>query len=97
MSVASISKALFLAHATYWLCIGLSLSKCPLRSGIHCDDRDFYVGCMVLTAEGENAIYELEHRSARQVQLKSLNKEHTDILLNAEDVSWMARVIWVSQ
>ena len=56
VSVASISKALFLAHAAYWLWVGLALYKCPLRSGIHCDDRDFYVGYMVLMAEGKNAI-----------------------------------------
>lgn len=52
---------------------------------------------VVRTKNGEVMVKELEHRSARQVQLKSLNREHTDILLNSEDVSWMARVIWVSQ
>ena len=52
---------------------------------------------VIRTKAGEVMVKELEHRSARQVQLKSLNREHTDILLNAEDVSWMARVIWVSQ
>ena len=52
---------------------------------------------VVKTTAGEVMVKELEHRSARQIQLKSLNHEHPDIILNASEVAWMARVIWVSQ
>ena len=49
------------------------------------------------TTNGEVMVKELEHKSARQIHLKSLNAQHQDIHLNTEDVLWMARVIWVSQ
>lgn len=52
---------------------------------------------VVKTKAGEVMVKELEHRSARQIQLKSLNQENEDIFLNTPDVAWMARVIWVSQ
>ena len=52
---------------------------------------------VVKTANGEVMVKELEHRSARQVRLKSINTLHQDIILDAHDVAWMARVIWVSQ
>lgn len=49
------------------------------------------------TRKGEVMVKELEHRSARQVILKSLNPACDDIALDAPEVMWMARVIWVSQ
>ena len=52
---------------------------------------------VVKTRNGEVMVKELEYKSARLVQLKSLNTSHQDITLNATDVLWMARVIWVSQ
>ena len=52
---------------------------------------------VVKTKAGEVMVKELEHRSARQIQLKSRNRECSDIVLNTPDVAWMARVIWVSQ
>ena len=52
---------------------------------------------VIKTRSGEVMVKELEHRSARQIQLKSLNPLHSNITLNAEEVMWMARVIWVSQ
>lgn len=52
---------------------------------------------VVRTKAGEVMVKELEHRSARQIQLKSLNPAHPSIYLNTEEVGWMARVIWVSQ
>ena len=52
---------------------------------------------VVKTKAGEVMVKELEHRSARQVQLKSLNRAHEDITLDATEIVWMARVIWVSQ
>ena len=52
---------------------------------------------VVKTKAGEVMVKELQHSSARQVQLKSLNQDKKDIFLNAADIAWMARVIWVSQ
>lgn len=52
---------------------------------------------VVKTRAGEVMVKELEHRSARQVHLKSLNPTHGDVVLDAGNVLWMARVIWVSQ
>jgi phage repressor protein C with HTH and peptisase S24 domain len=31
------------------------------------------------------------------IELRSLNAEHEDRMLAADDVLWMARVLWVSQ
>ena len=36
-------------------------------------------------------------RTARTVELASLNPEHEDRLLNLGEVAWMARVMWVRQ
>ena len=52
---------------------------------------------VVKTTGGEVMVKELEHRSARQVQLKSLNPDHADVTLASQEIVWMARVIWVSQ
>ena len=52
---------------------------------------------VVKTISGEVMVKELEHQSARQICLKSLNTQHPDIELNRSDVVWIARVIWVSQ
>ena len=52
---------------------------------------------VVKTVTGEVMVKELEHQSARQICLKSLNAGHPDIYLNRSDVVWIARVIWVSQ
>lgn len=46
---------------------------------------------------GEVMVKELLRQSARQIELKSLNPLHENIVMNASDVLWMARVIWVSQ
>lgn len=52
---------------------------------------------VVKTKAGEVMVKELLHRSARQTQLKSLNPQHPDVTLNADEIVWTARVIWVSQ
>ncbi len=52
---------------------------------------------VVKLKSGEVMVKELRHRSARQIELKSLNPAHEDVLLQSPDVAWMARVIWVSQ
>ncbi|MBQ3696270.1 MAG: helix-turn-helix transcriptional regulator [Alphaproteobacteria bacterium] len=46
---------------------------------------------------GEVMVKELVHKSAKKIELKSLNPLHELITLEPNDVCWMARVIWVSQ
>ena len=46
---------------------------------------------------GEVMVKELIRESARQVELKSLNPAHKDIIVPALEVLWMKRVLWVSQ
>ena len=52
---------------------------------------------VVKLKSGEVMVKELHHKSAKKVELKSLNPEHTLITLKPDDVCWMTRVIWVSQ
>jgi len=52
---------------------------------------------VVKLKSGEVMVKELRHKSAKKVELKSLNPEHKLITLKPDDVCWMARVIWVSQ
>ena len=52
---------------------------------------------VVKVTTGEVMVKELVHKSAKKVELKSLNPAHKLITLKPEDVCWMARVIWVSQ
>lgn len=52
---------------------------------------------VVRTTKGEVMVKELIHKSANQLDLKSLNPKCEDVSLKMSDVSWIARVIWVSQ
>jgi len=49
------------------------------------------------TTAGEVMVKEFQRRSLNQVELKSLNPACPDVTLAPADISWMARVIWVSQ
>ncbi len=49
------------------------------------------------TTSGEVMVKEFQRRSLNQVELKSLNPACPDVTLAPADISWMARVIWVSQ
>ena len=60
----------------------------PLRRG----DR-----VVVRTQDGEVLAKELKRRTARTVELKSLNPQHPDRAFRAEDIAWIARIIWSSQ
>jgi phage repressor protein C with HTH and peptisase S24 domain len=46
---------------------------------------------------GEVMLKELTRQTAARVELKSLNPAHDDLSLTPEDLSWLARIIWVSQ
>lgn len=52
---------------------------------------------VVRTAKGEVLAKELIRQTAAKVELKSLNPAHEDRVIPASDVSWIARVLWVSQ
>jgi len=60
----------------------------PLRRG----DR-----VIVKTREGEVMAKELVRRTQRSVDLRSLNPDHEDRQIPADDVLWIARIIWASQ
>src|SRR5215831_33124 len=52
---------------------------------------------VVKIRSGELAVKELKRRTARKVELASLNPAHADRGLAAADVLWMARIVWASQ
>lgn len=60
----------------------------PLRRG----DR-----VVVRTHDGEVLAKELKRRTAKTVELKSLNDSHPDRAFRTEEVAWIARIIWSSQ
>lgn len=52
---------------------------------------------VVKTRQGEILAKELVRRTARRLELRSLNPEHADREINMEDVDWVARIMWASQ
>lgn len=52
---------------------------------------------VVKTTGGEVMAKELKRKSAKSLELKSLVPEHADRMLAAEDVQWVARIVWASQ
>jgi phage repressor protein C with HTH and peptisase S24 domain len=62
--------------------------RTPIRRG----DR-----VVVRTTGGEVMVKELKRRTARTLELQSLNPAHADRVLSADDVEWIARIVWVSQ
>jgi len=60
--------------------------------GIRRNDR-----VVVKTREGEVMAKILKRRTAKAVELSSLNPDHPDRLLAADDVAWLARIVWASQ
>lgn len=52
---------------------------------------------VVRTRRGEVMAKQLIRRTARRVELRSLNAAHPDRSLALEDVAWMARIVWASQ
>lgn len=49
------------------------------------------------TNEGEVMAKQLARRSARRIELKSLNPAHRDRSFDIAEVAWMHRIIWASQ
>jgi phage repressor protein C with HTH and peptisase S24 domain len=52
---------------------------------------------VVKTKDGEVMVKELKRRTTKTLELQSLNPSHPDRTLNAADVEWIARIVWVSQ
>jgi phage repressor protein C with HTH and peptisase S24 domain len=59
---------------------------------IHRGDR-----VVVKTRDGEVMAKELKRKTAKTLELKSLNPEHPDRTLTTEEVLWVARIVWASQ
>ena len=49
------------------------------------------------TMDGQVMAKQLTRRSARRVELKSLNPEHPDYSFDLINVAWMHRIVWASQ
>ena len=52
---------------------------------------------VVKTREGEVMVKELKRRTAKTIELRSINADHGDRSLPVRDVEWIARVMWASQ
>jgi phage repressor protein C with HTH and peptisase S24 domain len=52
---------------------------------------------VVRTTQGEVMAKHLTRRSARRVELKSLNPAHPDYSFDLTQVAWLHRIIWASQ
>jgi phage repressor protein C with HTH and peptisase S24 domain len=52
---------------------------------------------VVRTRSGEVLVKELKRRTAKSIELRSLNTEHADRTLAASEVLWIARILWASQ
>ena len=52
---------------------------------------------VVRTRDGEVMAKELKRRTAKVIELKSLNAQHEDRTLAIADVLWIARILWASQ
>ena len=49
------------------------------------------------TSGGEVMVRELKRRTARALELAALNPAQADLTVDAGDVHWIARIVWVSQ
>ena len=52
---------------------------------------------VVKTKDGEVMVKELKRRTAKTLELQSLNPAHSDRTLSPADVEWIARIAWASQ
>src|ERR1700731_726905 len=52
---------------------------------------------VVKTRDGEVMAKELKRRTAKAIELKSLNAQHPDRTIATEDVLWVARILWARQ
>ena len=52
---------------------------------------------VIRTKVGEVMVKQLRRRTAKVIELQSINPQHGDRTLAPNDVDWMARVVWASQ
>ncbi|MFL6836936.1 MAG: S24 family peptidase [Bradyrhizobium sp.] len=52
---------------------------------------------VVRTTGGEVMVKELKRRTAKTLELQALNPAHADRALAADEVEWIARIVWASQ
>nr|WP_068428854.1 helix-turn-helix transcriptional regulator [Magnetospirillum sp. XM-1]CUW37460.1 putative Transcriptional regulator \ len=52
---------------------------------------------VVRTTEGEVMVKQLVRQTAKRIELASLNPDHPGRSLAAEEVAWIARILWSSQ
>jgi phage repressor protein C with HTH and peptisase S24 domain len=52
---------------------------------------------VVRTTDGEVMAKQLTRRSAKRIELRSLNPAHPDFTFDLSDVNWVHRIIWASQ
>ncbi|HEX2724391.1 MAG TPA: helix-turn-helix transcriptional regulator [Beijerinckiaceae bacterium] len=52
---------------------------------------------VVRTKGGEVTAKELKRRTAKSIELRSLNTEHPDRVIPTNEIAWMARVMWARQ
>jgi phage repressor protein C with HTH and peptisase S24 domain len=52
---------------------------------------------VVKTSDGEVLAKELKRRTAKVIELRSINPDHKDRVLSVEQVAWIARIMWASQ
>ena len=52
---------------------------------------------VVKTKDDEVMVKELRRKTAKSIELRSLNSEHRDRTLPMADVLWIARIVWASQ
>ncbi len=52
---------------------------------------------VVRTAKGEVMAKQLSRRSARRIELRSLNPQHPDYSFELTEITWIQRIIWASQ
>jgi phage repressor protein C with HTH and peptisase S24 domain len=52
---------------------------------------------VVRTVEGEVMVKQLIRQTARRIELASLNPAHQGRVLSAEEIAWIARILWASQ
>jgi phage repressor protein C with HTH and peptisase S24 domain len=52
---------------------------------------------VVRTTAGEVTAKELKRKTAKSIELRALNAEHPDRAIPANEIAWMARVMWARQ
>jgi phage repressor protein C with HTH and peptisase S24 domain len=52
---------------------------------------------VVRTTAGEVTAKELKRKTAKSIELRALNAEHTDRTIPMDEVAWVARVMWARQ